>query len=288
MENKKRLSNKGLSTVVTTLIMVLLVLVAIVIIWVVIRGIIEGGGKQSDALTRCNLIDLKIQSVSGCTPSGCTGVIVKRNAGADSNDISGVRVVLRDAIGNSIYGDTDANIPVLGTQNLVPFGGYGGGTLIGGVSTVEVAAIVSNAGGDDQICSLTDEFVVTTTGGGPADNFPTISSYYLMGGGAFLIPDGGVITFGETTTAFLSGSDDYALTSTSYEIKIRNINTGTDLAICNTGATISGIGNTILDANCNHQFITGFSDGDAIQVNFKITDSLGQIATASRSYTITP
>ena len=151
MESNKR----GLSTVVTTLIIVLLVLVAIVIIWVVIRGIIESGGEQSDALTRCNLIDLEITSVTtGCDETGCN-LIVKRNPGADSKAISGIRVVLSDASGNSAYKDVPGDIAVLGTLAITA-AGYTG--TVTAATKVEVAAIVQNAGGEPQICPLTSSY----------------------------------------------------------------------------------------------------------------------------------
>ena len=153
MESNKR----GLSTVVTTLIIVLLVLVAIVIIWVVIRGIIESGGEQSDALTRCNLIDLEIVSVdttAGCGSASCD-LIVKRNPGADSKDITGIRVVLSDATGNSAVKDVNGNIAVLGTKSITGAGYEGTVTT---ATKVEVAAIVQNAGGEPQICALTSSY----------------------------------------------------------------------------------------------------------------------------------
>jgi hypothetical protein len=162
-----RKDKRGLSTVVTTLIIILLTLVAIGIMWFAVRGLFDNSAGQADALSRCNLIDLRITSASldatNCpalpdlsVPKCNLKVVVSRNSGGD--DFSGLKLVVANSAGSMVVEEA-GNIEVLGTKPITMT--LASLTdLTGNPTTVKVAAYVNDASGKAQTCTASQEYTV--------------------------------------------------------------------------------------------------------------------------------
>jgi len=141
-------SNKGLSSVVTTLIIILLSLVAIGIIWVVVNNVLEGGAETTEIGAKCLQVDVRATAAS-CDASGNCNVTYNRRSGGDAVD--GIKIVLSDGQ-ESFTHDVPENVGPsdLGTEFDIASGLN--------ATSVQIAAYFVDASGNQQLCNPSSAF----------------------------------------------------------------------------------------------------------------------------------
>ena len=153
-------NTKGMSEVVTTVIFVSLALIAIGIVWVVINGLIQKGASDVTSSSDCLKIDVTPTAAS-CVGTICS-VTLNRKAGGP--EIAGVKIVFKDASGNSGTVITESAEPNL--DYLEPLATKVLTDLTSGTDSlptkVEVSAYVLDAEGAESICTQVRSFNVAS------------------------------------------------------------------------------------------------------------------------------
>ena len=97
MTNKK-INNRGLSGVVTTVLIILIVIVAVVLIWIIISPVVKQSGQQVETERLGLTTSFVVQEYSLNETKKELGINIKRNPG--NGNISSFIVTLEDSRGN--------------------------------------------------------------------------------------------------------------------------------------------------------------------------------------------
>ena len=144
-------NKKGLAAIVTTLLIVLLVLVAVGIVWAVVRNLVTGGAEGIELGAKCLQVDVTAVSADCSIPTACSAVVER--TGSNSDEIAGVKVVIKDsstAEGTAVT-DSAGNIETLGTKTISGIDA----SALANPDLVEVTVYFEDASGNEQFCSPT-------------------------------------------------------------------------------------------------------------------------------------
>jgi len=141
----KKMNNKGLSAVVTTIIIVAIGLVAVAVVFAVVQNLLSGEVSGIDVSSKCTNVGLHINSIT-CTdlnPDTCD-IVLKRTYG--SEDISGVKTIFTD--NNGVTGTVDTQVGNLELLETIP---YTAATGLNDPVKVEVYPYFT-VEGEDKLC----------------------------------------------------------------------------------------------------------------------------------------
>jgi hypothetical protein len=136
-------NKRGVSGVVVTILFILLALAAVLIVWGLVRSQVTSAGSQIEVASSCLKLSLE---ATKCESNGAGyDVLVKRGAGAPTNEPSGMKIVFEAADGTTEVIDSSivpgeletANNPL--TPSIIP-------------AYVSVSGVFTTGEGKEGIC----------------------------------------------------------------------------------------------------------------------------------------
>jgi len=95
---RRELSKRSQSEVITTVLIILLVIAAVFIVYVAVRNIIKSGTEQAGASS--SKFDVALTALKPCFVNGANYIPVSRKAG--TGNISEIRIIFKDSTGKSV------------------------------------------------------------------------------------------------------------------------------------------------------------------------------------------